>query len=170
MRCRLIQTQRQRAAAIFVAVCSVLGAGCAPEPVDGTATVTEVIDGDTITVRLAGRTETVRLIGIDTPETVHPTKPVECFGPEASAFTKSLLPPGTRVALVRDVEARDRYGRLLAYVTRVDDDLFVNRAILAAGMATPLVFEPNTAHQRDFAEVAHQASTAKLGLWGACER
>lgn len=161
---------RQQAAAIVVAACSVLGAACAAEPVDGTATVTEVVDGDTLTVRLSGRTETVRLIGIDTPETVHPTKPVECFGPEASAFTKSLLPPGTEVSLVRDAEARDRYGRLLAYVTRVDDGLFVNRAILDNGMAVPLSIEPNTAHQRDFAEVAYRASAARLGLWGACER
>lgn len=144
--------------------------GCAPAPVDGTATVTEVVDGDTLTVRLSGRTETVRMIGVDTPETVHPTKPVECFGPEASAFTTSLLPPGTRITLVRDAEARDRYGRLLAYVTRADDGLFVNRAILVNGMAVPLSIEPNTAHQRDFAEVAHRASTARLGLWGACER
>ena len=129
---------RQRAAAILVAACSVLGAACAAEPVDGTATVKKVVDGDTITVRLSGRTETVRLIGVDTPETVHPTKPVECFGPEASAFTKSLLAPGTEVSVVRDAEARDRYGRLLAYVTRLDDGLFVNRAILENGMAVPL--------------------------------
>ena len=129
-----------------------------------------VVDGDTIVVRLAGRTEMVRMIGIDTPETVHPTQPVECFGPEASAFTKSLLPPGTKVSLVRDAEARDRYGRLLAYVTRVDDGLFVNRAIVDNGMAVPLSIEPNTAHQRDFAESTYRASAAQLGLWGACER
>ncbi len=147
-----------------------LAAGCAAPPSDGTATVHTVVDGDTITVSIAGRRETVRLIGVDTPESVHPTKPVECFGPESSAFTSSLLPEGTAVRLVRDIEARDIYGRLLAYVTRADDGLFVNLALLEQGMAVPLSIEPNSTHQRVFAEAAHRAATAGLGLWGACER
>ena len=72
------------------------------------ATVLHVVDGDTIVVKLQGKTETIRLLGIDTPETVHPTKPVECFGPEASAFTKATLKNGSTVRLVRDNEQRDR--------------------------------------------------------------
>ena len=73
-----------------------------------TAVVTEVTDGDTVVLDFDGRRESVRLIGVDTPETKHPKKPVECFGPEASARTLSLLPPGTEVEVERDVEARDR--------------------------------------------------------------
>ena len=81
-------------------------------------TVVQVIDGDTVVARVDGRDEHVRLIGIDTPETVDPKRPVMCFGPEASAETHQLLPAGTPVRLVHDVEARDAYGRLLAYVYR----------------------------------------------------
>lgn len=130
----------------------------------------EVVDGDTIRVRLAGRVEIVRLIGIDTPETVHPNKPVECFGPEASALASSLMPRGTKVRLTRDVEARDHFGRLLAYVTRVVDGVHVNHEMITRGMAVPLSIAPNTAHERAFAEAAHLASKARLGLWGACDR
>ncbi len=89
---------------------------------DGLATVTDVIDGDTIDVEIGGRTERVRLIGIDTPETKKPNSPIECYGPEASAFTASLLPVGTEVRIERDVVGRDDYGRLLGYVHLVDAD------------------------------------------------
>ena len=80
--------------------------------------------------------ERVRLIGIDTPETHVEDGPPECFGPEASAFTAGLLPAGTAVRLERDVVGRDDYGRLLAYVHRLDDGLFVNLAIVHQGYAT----------------------------------
>ena len=80
--------------------------------------VTRVVDGDTIKVRSRGFEDTVRLIGIDTPETRDPSEPVQCFGPEASARARRLLPPGRSVRLVTDdtQDTRDRYGRLLAYV------------------------------------------------------
>src|SRR4029453_3783355 len=100
--------------------------GRAGPPPPANAVVVSVTDGDTIVVRVGGRDEHVRLIGIDTPETVAPTKPVMCFGGEASHETAALLAPETPVQLVRDVEARDDYGRLLAYVYRVPDGLFVN--------------------------------------------
>src|SRR4051794_22491057 len=90
------------------------------------ATVVRVIDGDTIDVDFDGRTVRVRLIGIDTPETKKPNTPVQCYGPEASAFTKHALPEGTGVLIVRDLEARDDYGRLLGYVYRGSDGMFVN--------------------------------------------
>ena len=80
------------------------------------ATVVHVSDGDTITVQVGERTEKVRILGADTPETVDPRKPVQCYGPEASAHTKARLKPGTRVQLETDAEVRDKYGRLLAYV------------------------------------------------------
>jgi len=131
-------------------------------------TVTRVVDGDTVVVRLGGRDERVRLIGIDTPETVDPRKPVQCFGKEASNRTKALLPPGTAVRLERDVEARDRYGRLLAYIYRVNDGMFVNLALAEDGYAHQLTIPPNIAYADRFAAAAADAQRAGRGLWSAC--
>jgi len=130
------------------------------------ATVTEVVDGDTIVVALAdGRVETVRLLGIDTPETVDPDEPVECYGPEASAYAHARL-DGRAVRLERDVERRDRYGRMLAYVyvdgVRVNDDL------LRLGYASLLVIPPNEAHARTLLSAELAARAERRGLWGAC--
>jgi micrococcal nuclease len=130
--------------------------------------VTKITDGDTIHVAIGGRDETVRLIGIDTPESVDPRSPVECFGKEASAHLAELLPLGSDVRLVRDVEARDRYGRLLAYVYRQPDDLFVNLAMARDGYAAQLTFPPNVAHVDDFASAVAEARDAGRGLWSAC--
>lgn len=130
--------------------------------------VVSVADGDTFDVEIAGERDTVRLIGVDTPETKHPTKGVQCWGPEASDFTKSLLSAGTRVRLVRDVEARDRYGRLLAYVYLTHTNVFVNRELVRLGFARPYPFEPNTAHKATFADAAWEAQGERRGLWAAC--
>lgn len=127
-----------------------------------------VVDGDTIIVTLQGMEQHVRLIGINTPETVKPNWPVECYGPEASKLTKSLLPPGTVVRLVRDVEARDAYDRLLAYVYRRDDDLFINLELARQGDADEMSIRPNTAHQADFRAAVAEARDANRGLWRAC--
>ena len=132
------------------------------------ATVDRVVDGDTVVVDIDGRVETIRLIGIDTPETVKPDSPVECFGPEASAATKALLPEGTPLRLERDLEARDDYGRLLVYVTRAEDGMFVNLELVRNGFATLLTFPPNTAHVDDFVEAAESAREQGLGLWSGC--
>jgi len=132
------------------------------------ATVERVVDGDTIIVRINGRRERVRLIGIDTPESVDPNRPVQCYGHEASARTESLLPPGTKVSLVRDVEARDKYDRLLAYVIRTDDQLFVNLDLIENGFAGPLTYPPNDHYATLFESSADAASAAGVGLWGAC--
>ena len=104
--------------------CRTSTAAAPTAPLD--ATVVRVVDGDTIDLRFGGTTERVRLIGIDTPETVKPNTPVQCYGPEASAHTKALLPKGTAVTVERDLEPRDTYGRLLLYVHRAADQLFVN--------------------------------------------
>ena len=141
-------------------------AGDAAAP--GVAVVVEVVDGDTITVRLGGREEQVRLLGIDTPETVAPDSPVECFGPEASARAHELLAPGTEVRLERDVEARDRFDRLLAHVVRHDDGLFVNEVLAAEGFADVLVIEPNVAHRDRIAAAVAAARAEGRGQWGAC--
>ena len=132
------------------------------------ATVERVVDGDTIDVELDGRHERVRLIGIDTPETKRPDTPVECWGPEASERTEALLPPGTPVRLERDVVGRDDYGRLLAYVHRADDGLFVNDDLVRGGFAVPFPFEPNTTFADRFVASARSAEAADVGLWSAC--
>jgi len=148
-------------------------AACTPEgavPVTdgGTATVVWVIDGDTIVVDIGGATETLRLLGIDTPETVAPERPVECFGPQASRRTRALLPVGTTVRLERDVEARDRFDRLLAYVHRSEDDLFVNEDLVRGGWATVLSIAPNRAYASRLAAAESSARGARRGLWSAC--
>jgi micrococcal nuclease len=132
------------------------------------AKVTHVVDGDTVDLDIAGSTERARLLGIDTPETVKPNTPVQCFGPEASARTKALLPPGTPVVIQRDREARDRYGRLLIYLWRQRDHLFVNGSLVGDGYARTLSIAPNTTHQGDLAAQMQAARTAGTGLWGSC--
>jgi micrococcal nuclease len=143
------------------------GGGGDPPGDDGRASVVRVVDGDTVEVRIGGREETVRLIGIDTPETVDPRSPVECFGEEASDRAKALLPVGTEVRLVADVEPRDRYDRLLAYVYR-DDGTFVNLALVEDGYASVLTYPPNVAHASEFTAAAARAREGGRGLWGAC--
>jgi micrococcal nuclease len=132
-----------------------------------TGRVTRVVDGDTIHVRLGGRDERVRYIGVDTPESVTPGTPVQCFAKRASAYNERLV-DGERVRVVRDAEARDRYGRLLAYVYRARDGLFVNAALVRGGYAQPLTIPPNVAHAGEFRRLAAQARRAGRGLWSNC--
>jgi micrococcal nuclease len=144
--------------------------GASPEStlVQANATVVRVIDGDTIDVDIDGAVERVRLIGIDTPETKKPNHPVECWGPEASAHTTELLPPGTAVLVERDVVARDDYGRLLAYVHVAADGTFVNRELVQLGFARPLTIEPNDLYAAELAADARAAEAADLGMWASC--
>jgi len=135
---------------------------------NGNATVERVVDGDTIIVHVDGRRERVRFIGMDTPESVKPNTPVQCFAIAASNRTKALLPPGTSVRLVRDVEQRDKYKRLLAYVYRAKDNLFVNLSLVRDGYAQPYTFPPNVAHTNEFVAAAADARNAGRGLWSAC--
>ncbi|MDP8988443.1 MAG: thermonuclease family protein [Actinomycetota bacterium] len=153
-------------------VLALLVTGCAGRPSAGAGAgageVVRVVDGDTVVVRIDGTDEPVRLLGIDTPESVDPRSPVECFGKEAAAYTASLVPPGTPVRLVRDVEARDRYDRLLAYVYRADDGTFVNLRLVQDGYAVVLTYPPNVAHADEFVAAAREAREAGRGLWSAC--
>jgi micrococcal nuclease len=132
------------------------------------ATMLRVVDGDTIDVTIAGRRERVRLIGIDTPETKKPNTPVQCYGPEATSFTKSLLAEGAPLHLERDVVARDDFGRMLAYVYLAGDGSFVNMEIIRKGFARPLTIPPNAAHADQFVEAARVAEADNIGLWAAC--
>ena len=156
---------------IAVTCIVLLATGCSHRSAaatDGKATIARVVDGDTIVVHIGGHDENVRLIGIDTPETHKPDTPVECFGPEASDRMAALLPPGTTVRLVRDVEARDRYNRLLAYVYRDSDGLFIDLTMVSEGYAGTLAIPPNLAHRGEFDGAAAAAQTARRGLWQAC--
>ena len=153
-------------------------AGCAPRPVTPPppapqvalpggfdTTVERVVDGDTVVVS-GGRH--VRLIGVDTPETKDPRRPVQCFGREAAAFVASVLPRGTGVRLVGDVDQQDQYDRTLAYVYRLPDGLFVNAELLRRGYAQVLTVSPNVAHADQFVALAAEARDAGRGLWSAC--
>jgi micrococcal nuclease len=132
------------------------------------ATVVRVIDGDTLVADIDGDQEHVRFIGIDTPESVALDRPDECYGKEASERTKGLLPPGTPIRLERDVEPRDQYDRLLAYVYRATDGLFVNESLVADGYAAAKEFPPNTTLHTQLDAAQGQAQTGRKGLWSAC--
>ena len=127
--------------------------------------VTRVVDGDTVEVELGGTVDDVRLIGVDTPESVQPGEPVECFGAEASAFTRELL-EGEAVRLELDRERRDAYDRLLAYVYL--RDLFVNAELVRQGYARTLEIAPNTAHAEQLAKLEREAGSTGAGLWSVC--
>jgi len=161
---------RQRCLFVVLA-CAFLGSCASSDsslPQGANARVVKVIDGDTVDVSIDGKVERVRLIGIDTPETKKPNTPIECYGPEASQRTAFLLPVGTPVILQRDAEARDHYGRLLGYIFRFSDNLFVNGDLMKGGFARPLAIAPNTTYSKEFSSLATNAQAAKLGLWGAC--
>ena len=133
------------------------------------ARLERVVDGDTIVARVGGREERVRYIGIDTPETVKPNAPVQCFGPQAHDLNARLLGgTGAQLTLRFDRELRDRYDRLLAYVYTTGDGLFVNGRLIAAGAARTLAIAPNTARAAQLSALQHRARVAGRGLWGAC--
>jgi len=132
------------------------------------ALVVKNIDGDTIKVRINGDEETIRMIGVDTPETVHPSKPVEFFGKEASHFTKSLCPTGSTVYLTYDWDPRDKYGRLLAYVWYRRDDQWImhNLNLIANGYGHAYtVFSFDEDYMALFVEAEQRARKRGYGLW-----
>ena len=130
--------------------------------------VANVIDGDTITAMIDGKQMSIRLIGIDTPESSTSTRPEECGGEEASQFLRSTLPQGTPILLTRDQELLDPYDRLLAYVFRKSDGLFVNLAIAKYGMAEELSFPPNTSHASHIRKAVTAARNTNAGVWSLC--
>lgn len=153
------------AAALFsLSSCSDSSARAKP----GEAVVKRVVDGDTIVITLNGDEEKIRFIGIDTPETHGPGGLRECWGEEATHEMEQLLPPGTVVRIVRDKEARDRYGRLLAYVYRSSDDLFVNLEQIVRGNAVAKEYPPNITHSAELKSAENDSQTANVGLWATC--
>lgn len=129
------------------------------------APVTRVVDGDTIEARIDGEVEDVRLIGVDTPETVKPGAPVECFGERASRFSHRLL-EGRHVRLVFGAERRDHYGRLLAYAYL--GERFVNAALVRRGLARTLTIPPNDRFAPLLRRLELRAARSGRGLWSAC--
>jgi micrococcal nuclease len=175
----------------ILAIALVLVAACAPRGVLLTrqapatfsqepggyeeGTVSRVVDGDTIDVLITrrvdgpgagltqvGHTYRIRLLGIDTPETVKPNTPVQCYGHQASAATTALL-NGRTVRLVKDVEETDRYGRLLRYVYFGDE--MANARLVANGYAYVLTYPPNVRHADLFVSLARRARAEGVGLW-----
>jgi micrococcal nuclease len=130
------------------------------------ATVTRIVDGDTIHVDIAGKNYRLRYIGIDTPETVDPRRPVGCFGKEASERNRQLV-EGRTVGLEKDVSETDSFGRLLRYVW-VEDQM-VNEALVAEGYALASTYPPDVRYSSLFASLQGQAREGQRGLWGpAC--
>lgn len=128
--------------------------------------VIEVIDGDTIRVLIDGEVESVRYIGIDTPEPYRDGKPA-CYSQEASVRNQELV-ENRFVKLIADVEDKDKYDRLLRYV--YVDDLFINEVLVSEGYAKTLPIKPNTKHAREFKELQDTAKERGLGLWGECDK
>jgi micrococcal nuclease len=157
---------RKLAVLILVAAAAVLGGQSLRGGSAGasTARVQRVVDGDTIV--LAGG-ERVRYIGMDTPESVKPGTPVQCYAKAASRENERLI-GGQQVRLRYDAERQDRYGRTLAYVYRVSDGLFVNAELVRRGYARTLTIPPNVTHAADFHRLAGQARAAGRGLWSRC--
>lgn len=168
--------------AVLALLLAWLLAGCGPEPPPRLATsaaeragwpeapanavaarVERVVDGDTFVAHLGGYLERVRVIGVDTPETVAPGRPVERYGKEASRFAKREL-TGVTVRLGGDVEPRDRYQRLLAYVW-LPDGTFWNALLAAEGYAQPITVPPNVTYVDLFRRLVAEARTAHRGLW-----
>ncbi len=130
------------------------------------AWVIEVIDGDTIRVKdEKGLIQNIRLLGVDTPETNHPTKSIECYGKEASDFTKRIL-FGKKVQLEYDIEKFDKYKRTLAYVY-LEQESF-NEMLVEQGYAKILNIEPNDKYANRLMKLQIKARNQKVGLWGSC--
>ena len=130
------------------------------------ATVTRVVDGDTAQVLFRGRDVTVRFIGVDTPETVAPGQPIECFGLEASHVTTRQL-KGRRIRLEFDVDRIDPFGRTLAYLWMRDGSLF-NETLVRRGFATVATYPPDTRYVQRFEAAQRAVKATEHGLWAAC--
>ncbi len=128
-----------------------------------TATVTKVVDGDTIDVAHDGETRRVRLLNVDTPETVDPDGPVECLGPEASDYLRARLPVGTEVRLEHDVEEQDGYGRELAAVYLADE--LINASIAREGLGVAMSVGDNTKFLPPVSAAAAEARSRGVGLY-----
>lgn len=158
--------RRTQVLLVFLAILALLSTTCGQSagPPSGLTRclVTRVIDGDTIEVHTEGKLYKVRYIGIDTPETKHPTKPVEWMGKEAAAKNEELV-GGKIVGLEKDVSDTDRYGRLLRYVWV--RDLMVNAELVRLGFAQVSTYPPDVRYQKRFLQLQREARENGRGLW-----
>ncbi len=137
------------------------------------ATLARVYDGDTISAEINGQRETVRLIGINSPETGGNFTEVECFGSEATIYLRSLIPVGATIWLEKDVSERDRFGRLLRFVWVVDADdraLLTNLELVRNGYAVARVYPPDDRYADLLSDGQSAARSNNLGVWGACQQ
>lgn len=140
------------------------------------AVVTDHVDGDTLRVLgsagssvLGGDETTVRLLEIDTPESVAPGSPVECYAERAGAALADLAPVGSEVWVAADVELLDPFGRTLLYLWN-EDGVFVNLEMVETGHARAVLYEPNDEHIELMRRAERRSRAAGVGLWGTCER
>ncbi len=147
----------------MIATFGALGCASPTQQAIRSGRVVSVLDGDTIVVEGVG---TVRYLGIDTPELHHPRRPVERFAARAAAMNRRLV-AGRTVRLETDIEERDAYGRLLAYV--YVGTVMVNARLVAEGMAEQYPFAPNTRHRALFAGLEREAIGRRRGQWGPAE-
>lgn len=152
----------------LVAVLTAALVGCGNTSGAETGSVVRIIDGDTLVINTGSQDETVRLLNVDTPETKHPDKPVECLGPQATDFLRGLLPPGTEVGLDFDQEREDQYGRTLAAVW-TEDRTLVNAAIAKQGLGVAVLFEPNDKYYEPVQQAQAEAQKQERGLYDPAE-
>jgi micrococcal nuclease len=135
------------------------------EEVSALSRVVRIVDGDTVVIDRNNATETIRLIGVDTPELHHPTKPVQCFAREAAAYITSLLKDrSVRVVADPTQDSHDKYGRTLAYLYR-DDGLFINKSLIEEGYGYEYTYEVPYVYQKEFKAAQTDAREQQKGLW-----
>jgi len=137
---------------------------------DGPYKVIKVVDGDTVDLEINGETKRLRLIGINTPETVDPRKPIECFGKEASNKTKELL-ENKSVYIESDSSQQniDKYGRLLRYIY-LENGASFNKKMIEDGYAYEYTYDIPYKYQKEYKEAQNRAEIGNLGLWKECEK
>jgi micrococcal nuclease len=155
-------SSRLAVVAALVVIALLVYALVSPKGSSDSAIVARVVDGDTIKL---DNGESVRYLGIDTPETVHPDKPVECYGPEATEANKQLV-EGKKVRLEKDVTDRDAYGRLLRYV--YVDGVFVEAELVRGGYGYVYSRQPDVKYLKQLAALEREAKEKRRGLWSAC--
>lgn len=155
--------RKRRLFGIFVALIVLAAVSLSLVPRAEAATVSRIIDGDTLIASIDGREETIRLLNIDTPETKHPTKSKQCLGDEASEWLTDRLPPGTSIDLAYDEQKTDQYGRVLAAI--YEDNSLVNAEIAREGLGVPVTFGTNTKFREEIQTEHEEAKAAKRGLF-----
>ena len=155
--------RKRRLFGILIALIVLAAVSLSLVPRAEAATVSRIVDGDTLIANIDGREETIRLLNIDTPETKHPSKNKQCLGDEAAEWLAARLPPGTSIDLEFDEQKNDRYGRLLAAV--YEDDSLVNAEIALTGLGVPVTFGSNSKFRQNVQDAYEKAKAASRGLF-----